>query len=93
MVEWSNGLMFWDCSLCLPGILYSSKHSRLAQRKTWTSNSVYYSLLQDLHVGSVFNEGTVIDVDCLLQPHASALFVEIWPCLSARNATTSTGRD
>lgn len=56
--------MFWDCSLCLPGILYSSKHSRLAQRKTWTSNSVYYSLLQDLHVGSVFNGGTVTDGDC-----------------------------
>lgn len=89
MVEWPDVLglffMFTGYTVYVVNI-----HDWLKE-KTWTSNSVYYSLLQDL--GSVFNEGTVIDVDCLLQPRASALFVEIWPCLSARNATTSTGRD
>lgn len=65
-------------------VVYSMKELLLMQ-------IVSYSPAGDL--GSVFNEGTVIDVDCLLQPRASALFVEIWRCLSARNATTSTGRD
>lgn len=87
MVEWPDVLglffMFTGYTVYVVNI-----HDWLKEK---LGHQTYYSLLQDL--GSVFNEGTVIDVDCLLQPRASALFVEIWPCLSARNATTSTGRD
>lgn len=58
MVNWPDGFFFGGGVY----IVYVWNIHDWLKEKLGTSNSVYYSLLQDL--GSAFNEGTVTDVDC-----------------------------